>query len=279
MTQTDRAFCSTAERQRAFRTVYRATHARAKPRHSRSLVASTRLASEVLFPWRAHLSERAKENPSVNATLCLAYAIAWAGPGRGSVSPVLVQSISTTVTAFFFAGLMWLTRRMPQPTEVRRQAARVLPFRSRGGQPRSRAILAVLTLMSVGLAAPGNARAQSPAPAPSEEGMKARMPCILHDENAQRREESMKAELDFRAIPFQSRDMRGRPPGHGSCSPPHAYGCARVSCTSVAPASWRDSSLDSGVCELRRHGGRTVARAVAFTVSRALRGSGLDARG
>jgi len=65
----------------------------------------------------------------VNATLCLAYAIAWAGPGRGSVSPVLVQSISTTVTAFFFAGLMWLTRRMPQPTEVRRQAARVLPFR------------------------------------------------------------------------------------------------------------------------------------------------------
>jgi hypothetical protein len=99
----------------------------------------------------------------VTVTLQLAYAIAWAGAGRSSVSPVLVQSISATVTAVFFASLMWLTRRMPPATEVRRQAARLLPFRARDGRPRSRAIPTILALIGVGLWAPGTARAQSPA--------------------------------------------------------------------------------------------------------------------
>jgi len=64
-------------------------------------------------------------------------AVAWAGAGRSSISPLVVHSISAIATVLFVSALLHLAR-TPPPETTRRPAARVLRFRPR--EERYRAI-------------------------------------------------------------------------------------------------------------------------------------------
>jgi hypothetical protein len=74
-------------------------------------------------------------------------AIAWPGAGRSSVSPTVVHSVSAIVTVLFMVLVFRLSRRLSQE-DLRRRAAKLLPFRRRDGRSRPTAMLVAMLVGS-----------------------------------------------------------------------------------------------------------------------------------